>query len=54
MGFYADLVLFVKFMLYQIRWAYPGLWQYRQRNGQPWVKTINRIPGPSTVPKVSI
>ena len=25
-----------------------GLWQYRQRNGQPERKTVIRVPGPST------
>ena len=27
----------------------PGLWQPGQRWGQPWVKTVNRRPGPSTM-----
>jgi len=33
----------------------PGVrvWQYRQRNGQPWRNTMNRSPGPSSVPKLS-
>ena len=25
-----------------------GLWQYRQRSGQPLRKTVIRVPGPST------
>ena len=31
-----------------------GLWQYRQRIGQPCMNTTNRMPGPSTVPKLSV
>ena len=31
-----------------------GLWQYRHRMGQPWKNTTRRIPGPSTVPKLSM
>src|SRR5690554_3496956 len=25
-----------------------GLWQYRHRKGQPFMKTVRRVPGPST------
>lgn len=25
-----------------------GLWQYRQRSGQPFTNVVSRVPGPST------
>ena len=31
-----------------------GLWQYLHLNGQPCIKTTKRIPGPSTVPQLSM